>query len=66
MLYRVAITDSFTFEKTDSFQHPQRISNVVPGDFTHNGKLDILVMSQGNNQLDLTLYPASISGGFGA
>lgn len=56
--------DSFTFEKTDSFQHPQRISNVVPGDFTHNGKLDILVMSQGNNQLDLTLYPASISGGF--
>ncbi|KIM49554.1 hypothetical protein M413DRAFT_438743 [Hebeloma cylindrosporum] len=52
--------DSFSFAEGESFKHPRKVYNVVPGDFTHSGKLDILVMSQSrnNNQLDLTLYPA--------
>jgi len=61
------LTDSFSFVEGGSFKHPRRIYNVVPGDFTHSGKLDILVMSQSqrNNQLDLTLYPALVGDGFG-
>ncbi len=41
--------------------------NVIPGDFTHSGKLDLLVLShnQARSQLDLVLYPSVISGGFG-
>ena len=41
--------------------------NVVPGDFTHSGKLDLLVMSQRGsyNQLSLTLYPSLVGDGFG-
>lgn len=49
-------------------KHNQRIVNVVPGDFTQNGRLDILVMSQSplsGSQLDLFLYRAAVDGGFG-
>ncbi|KAF5324887.1 hypothetical protein D9611_004159 [Ephemerocybe angulata] len=58
--------DSFVFEESASFKHPHRIYNVVPGDFTHSGKLDVLVMSQGESrdQMDLTLYPSLVGGGF--
>ncbi|KAJ7778659.1 hypothetical protein DFH07DRAFT_730793 [Mycena maculata] len=58
--------DDFTFQSTPSFQHPRKIYNVVPGDFTHSGKLDLLVMAQSStsNQLDLSLYPALPGGGF--
>lgn len=40
---------------------------VVPGDFTHSGKLDLLVMSQSGtyNQLSLTLYSSIVGDGFG-
>lgn len=57
----------FSFKESKSFRHPRRIHNVVPGDFTHTGKLDLLVMSdsQSSNQLDMILYPALSSGGFG-
>jgi integrin alpha FG-GAP repeat containing protein 1 len=53
--------------KSTSFHHPEPIYNVVPGDFTHDGKLDLLVMSQGTRQseLALSLYVALPEGGFG-
>ncbi|KAF9551253.1 hypothetical protein CPC08DRAFT_316251 [Agrocybe pediades] len=52
--------ESFRYVESDTFKHPQKVYNVVPGDFTHSGKLDLLVMSQSqkNNLLDLTLYPS--------
>ncbi|PPQ63333.1 hypothetical protein CVT24_006706 [Panaeolus cyanescens] len=58
--------DTFSFVDSGSFKHPQPVYNVVPGDFTHSGKLDLLVMSQSrtSNQLDLTLYPALVGDGF--
>ncbi|KAJ6620330.1 hypothetical protein B0H10DRAFT_2163572 [Mycena sp. CBHHK59/15] len=58
--------DDFVFKTSATFQHPRKIQNVVPGDFTHSGKLDLLVMAQSStsNQLDLTLYPALSGGGF--
>lgn len=57
----------FTFKVSGSFRHPRKVYNVVPGDFTHTGKLDLLVMSQSqtNNQLDMLLYPGLPKGGFG-
>jgi integrin alpha FG-GAP repeat containing protein 1 len=60
-------TEAFSFQNSGSFKHPRRVYNVVPGDFTHSGKLDLLVMSQSvtANQLELTLYPALVGGGFG-
>ncbi|KAF5386695.1 hypothetical protein D9615_001974 [Tricholomella constricta] len=56
----------FAFRESTSFRHPRRVQNVVPGDFTHTGKLDLLVMSesQSKDQLDMILYPASLTGGF--
>ena len=49
-------------------KHNQPVVNVVPGDFTQNGRLDLLVMSQSpssNGQLDLFLYCAAVGGGLG-
>jgi integrin alpha FG-GAP repeat containing protein 1 len=49
-------------------KHNQLIVNVVPGDFTQSGRLDLLVMSQppsSNDQLDLSLYRAAEGGGLG-
>jgi integrin alpha FG-GAP repeat containing protein 1 len=37
---------NFSFHRSASFRHPERIYNVVPGDYTHDGQLDLLVMSQ--------------------
>ncbi|KAJ7665373.1 hypothetical protein DFH06DRAFT_311965 [Mycena polygramma] len=58
--------EDFVFKPTTPFQHPRKIYNVVPGDFTHSGKLDLLVMAQSStsNQLDLSLYPSLPGGGF--
>ncbi|KAI0303281.1 hypothetical protein B0F90DRAFT_1709692 [Multifurca ochricompacta] len=58
--------DDFSFHRSASFRHPQRIYNVVPGDYTHDGKLDVLVMSQSasSTQLSLSLYTAKSGGGF--
>ena len=66
-IFKLFHQDSFSFVDGGSFKHPQKVYNVVPGDFTHSGKLDILVMSQSqrNNQLDLTLYPALAEDGLG-
>ena len=57
--------EAFVFQKASSFRHPDVVQNVVPGDFTHSGKLDLLVMShKTSNQLDMLLYPALPEGGF--
>lgn len=52
--------------KSESFRHSQKVSNVVPGDYTQDGKLDILVMGQdrASNQLSLQVYVALPQGGF--
>ena len=62
------LPELFSFVDAGAFKHGRRVLNVVPGDFTHSGKLDLLVMSQSrsSDQIDLTLYPALTSGGFGA
>lgn len=49
-------------------RHSQPIVNVVPGDFTQSGRLDLLVMSQSplsRGQLDLFLYRAAAGGSLG-
>ena len=58
--------DDFSFHRSASFRHPRRVYNVVPGDYTHDGKLDLLVMSQGtsNTQLSLSIYAHMPGGGF--
>lgn len=40
---------------------------MVPGDFTHSGKLDLLVMSpsQVDGTLDLSVYFSRVGDGFG-
>jgi integrin alpha FG-GAP repeat containing protein 1 len=59
--------EDFFFRRSTSFKHPTRVYNVVPGDFTHDGTLDLLVMSESStsDQLDLFLYRGSPTGGFG-
>ncbi|KAH9961067.1 hypothetical protein BC827DRAFT_354011 [Russula dissimulans] len=58
--------DDFSFHRSASFRHPQRVYNVVPGDYTHDGRLDVLVMAQGasNTQLSLSIYTPKSGGGF--
>ncbi|KAI0263708.1 hypothetical protein BC834DRAFT_971087 [Gloeopeniophorella convolvens] len=58
--------DDFSFRRSASFHHPQRVYNVVPGDFTHDGTIDVLVMAQGaaSSQLSLSVYTAKPGGGF--
>lgn len=43
------------------------MTNVVPGDFNNDGRLDLLVMSEGQNrdELDMTVYLSDLLGGFG-
>jgi len=62
----IAHVDDFSFRRSASFRHPQRVYNVVPGDYTHDGRLDVLVMAQGasNQQLSLSIYTSMQSGGF--
>jgi integrin alpha FG-GAP repeat containing protein 1 len=56
--------DDFSFRRSASFRHPQRVYNVVPGDYTHNGRLDVLVMAQGtsSSQLSLSIYTSMPTG----
>ncbi|KAI6111074.1 hypothetical protein F5141DRAFT_1112387 [Pisolithus sp. B1] len=58
--------DEFVFQKASSIQHPSPISNVVPGDFRHDGKLDVLVMSGDTwrDTLSMTLYAGNNDGTF--
>ncbi|KIJ63277.1 hypothetical protein HYDPIDRAFT_92805 [Hydnomerulius pinastri MD-312] len=57
--------DEFTFEKSSQIRHPAPIYNVIPGDFTHDGKLDVLVMSANSaSRLDMVLYKGNHDGSF--
>ncbi|ESK92238.1 t-cell immunomodulatory protein [Moniliophthora roreri MCA 2997] len=59
--------ENFRFDKSGSIRHSNEVYNVVPGDFTHSGKLDLLVMSRSpsaNGELALSLYPALPGNGF--
>ncbi|KIY68406.1 hypothetical protein CYLTODRAFT_374377 [Cylindrobasidium torrendii FP15055 ss-10] len=57
----------FEFVESTSFKHPLKIQNVVPGDFTHSGKLDILVMAESASRkdvLEMVVYPSLATSGF--
>ncbi|KAL0947607.1 hypothetical protein HGRIS_013696 [Hohenbuehelia grisea] len=59
--------EAFSYKDSVSFRHYERVFNVVPGDFTHSGTLDLLVMSRSSrsqDQLEMTLYRASSTGTF--
>ncbi|KIK98838.1 hypothetical protein PAXRUDRAFT_632706 [Paxillus rubicundulus Ve08.2h10] len=57
--------DEFVFEENSRIRHPAPIYNVIPGDFTLDGKLDLLVMSANSaNTLDMTLYKGNHDGTF--
>lgn len=60
------LLDAFSFSKASSIQHPTPVYNVIPGDFTHDGKLDLLVMSpnRASTGLDITLYVGNHDGSF--
>ncbi|KAF9045767.1 hypothetical protein BDZ89DRAFT_1058727 [Hymenopellis radicata] len=58
---------AFEFTQSSSLKHSAKIYNVVPGDFTHSGKLDLLVMSASSSSskaMDMFVYPALVTGGF--
>lgn len=60
--------EQFRYRTSTVLRHTQPIVNVVPGDFTQSGRLDLLVMSQPQSprgQLDLFLYRATVDGGLG-
>ncbi|KAF8487633.1 hypothetical protein JB92DRAFT_2759088 [Gautieria morchelliformis] len=58
--------DNFVFEPSSSFRHSQKVVNVVPGDFNNDGRLDLLVMSEGQRQgvIDMAVYFSDLQGGF--
>lgn len=57
--------DAFVFEKSSQLRHPTLIYNVIPGDFTLDGKLDILVMSANSaTTLNMALYMGNHDGTF--
>lgn len=59
--------DEWTFRKNSTIQSPNggRIINVTPGDFTHSGRLDLLVMTDGGTKLQGFLFEGRGVGGFG-
>ena len=57
-------TEAYTFVKSSTFMHRQKVLNVVPGDFTQDGKLDMLVMGQDHSQVSLQVYLGLPQGGF--
>ncbi|GJE88027.1 VCBS repeat-containing protein [Phanerochaete sordida] len=56
--------EAYTFVKSSTFMHRQKVLNVVPGDFTQDGKLDMLVMGQDHSQVSLQVYLGLPQGGF--
>ncbi|KAH8102947.1 integrin alpha N-terminal domain-containing protein [Cristinia sonorae] len=58
--------EAYTFTKSGSFYHPSKVVNVVPGDFTQDGKLDLLVVTEesSSRELGLQLYVGLPDGGF--
>ena len=58
--------EQYTFSKSTSIKHPQKVYNVIPGDFTQDGRLDLLVYGQSSKsgELSIQLYTAQSQGGF--
>ncbi|KAH9890573.1 hypothetical protein C8Q73DRAFT_793017 [Cubamyces lactineus] len=58
--------ENYVFRKSVTSKHPRRVYNVIPGDFTQDGRLDLLVYSQSSRsgEVAIELYVASPSGGF--
>ncbi|KAG8858531.1 hypothetical protein FRB96_005203 [Tulasnella sp. 330] len=55
----------FTFNEQTTLELPTNVLNIVPGDFTHDGKLDLLVMSQSSdssNQMSMGVYVGTTQG----
>ena len=61
------VLDRFTFNSAASLTQSEQVYNVVPGDFTHDGTLDLLVMGRGpgGSSIVMTLYVGSHEHGFG-
>ena len=61
------ITENFIFRDGASFIHSEQIYNVVPGDFTRDGTLDLLVMSRAASatEIKMELYIGITGLGFG-
>ncbi|KAG8833578.1 hypothetical protein FRC17_010402 [Serendipita sp. 399] len=58
----------FQFFKNATIQSPDSnpIVNVVPADFTHDGKLDLLLMTSTGSRLNMWLFVGDSANGFGA
>lgn len=61
------VVEDFEYKEGAQFKHSSKVSNIVPGDFTYSGKLDLLVMGQGRNskEIDMYLYQSIPNKGFG-
>jgi len=63
--------DSFSFQLSPSSQiiapSGRKIVNIVPADFTYDGKLDLMVMLKGpnNEETEMMLWLGSTEGGYG-
>jgi len=57
----------FQYYKNSTLASPNSnpIVNVVPADFTHDGKLDLLVMTSAGSKLELWLFVGDGAQGFG-
>ena len=64
--YPLIRVEQYTFLQSTSFKHPQKVYNVIPGDFTQDGRLDLLVYGQSSRsgELSIQLYTAQPQGGF--
>ncbi|KAI0781429.1 hypothetical protein BD413DRAFT_463176 [Trametes elegans] len=58
--------EDYVYKKSIVFRHPQKVHNVIPGDFTQDGRLDLLVYGQSTktNDVSVELYVASPQGGY--
>lgn len=65
-VYHVMFTEKFIFQPSIFLRHPQRILNVVPGDYNNDGRLDLLVMSDDSTgENAMFVYFSDLVGGFG-
>lgn len=61
--------ETFQFHPPYQITLRRKVLNVVPGDFTRDGRLDLLVMAESTTSqsvLDMFLYLGVAGGGFGA
>ncbi|KZS98847.1 hypothetical protein SISNIDRAFT_403326 [Sistotremastrum niveocremeum HHB9708] len=58
--------DGFKFSKSTQLHHDSPVHNVIPGDYDHDGRLDLLVMNQdtGRGRTALSIYLGSPNGVF--